>query len=250
MAVIYRLDRRAAGDADARLLCLRTLREPVPGRSSGRDRAGARAPRIAGAPPISAPAAATWPALRKADPELMDEDSAVLGAGRCAASSSGSPTKGRALAVGHSPTNETAVLGLSGSIIEPMAEGGLACSWSPRATRHTPSRWPEAHALGITAARRAPARSALVGAHQFGGREHVAIERPPAARSAPRGIRHRARRRGRAAGRNSGVRRARAAGHGDRSSARPQSRCSPRRAPTRPPPARPPAGRCSSRASA
>jgi hypothetical protein len=30
---------------------------------------------------------------------------------------------GRALAVGHSPTNEAAVLGLSGSIIEPMAKG-------------------------------------------------------------------------------------------------------------------------------
>jgi phosphohistidine phosphatase SixA len=30
---------------------------------------------------------------------------------------------GRALAVGHSPTNEAAVLGLTGSTIEPMGKG-------------------------------------------------------------------------------------------------------------------------------
>ena len=30
--------------------------------------------------------------------------------------------RGRSLAVGHSPTNEAAVLGLTGSIIEPMAK--------------------------------------------------------------------------------------------------------------------------------
>jgi phosphohistidine phosphatase SixA len=33
------------------------------------------------------------------------------------------PEGGRALAVGHSPTNEAAVLGLTGSSIEPMAKG-------------------------------------------------------------------------------------------------------------------------------
>ena len=60
--------------------------------------------------------------LREADPELVREDSAVLGAAlrrvlkRLAEGS-------RALAVGHSPTNEAAVLGLTGSIIEPMAKG-------------------------------------------------------------------------------------------------------------------------------
>jgi broad specificity phosphatase PhoE len=61
-------------------------------------------------------------ALRDADPELVDEDSAVLGAAlrrvfeRLAEG-------GRALAVGHSPTNEAAVLGLTGSIVEPLAKG-------------------------------------------------------------------------------------------------------------------------------
>jgi hypothetical protein len=33
------------------------------------------------------------------------------------------PEGGRALAVGHSPTNEAAVLGLTGTIVEPMAKG-------------------------------------------------------------------------------------------------------------------------------
>jgi hypothetical protein len=33
------------------------------------------------------------------------------------------PDGGRALAVGHSPTNEAAVLGLTGSIVEPMGKG-------------------------------------------------------------------------------------------------------------------------------
>jgi broad specificity phosphatase PhoE len=61
-------------------------------------------------------------ALREADPELVREDSGVLGAalrrvlGRLTEG-------GRALAVGHSPTNEAAVLDLTGSIIEPMAKG-------------------------------------------------------------------------------------------------------------------------------
>jgi broad specificity phosphatase PhoE len=61
-------------------------------------------------------------ALRSADAGLVAEDSAVLGAAlrrildRLA-------EEGRALAVGHSPTNEAAVLGLTGKVIDPMAKG-------------------------------------------------------------------------------------------------------------------------------
>jgi broad specificity phosphatase PhoE len=61
-------------------------------------------------------------ALRTADPGLVEEDSATLGAAlrtvldRLA-------DGGRALVVGHSPTNEAAVLGLTGTVIEPMAKG-------------------------------------------------------------------------------------------------------------------------------
>jgi hypothetical protein len=61
-------------------------------------------------------------ALREADPELVREDSAVLGAALRRVLER-LPAGGRALAVGHSPTNEAAVLGLTGSIIAPMTKG-------------------------------------------------------------------------------------------------------------------------------
>jgi|SRR5579884_777809 len=61
-------------------------------------------------------------ALREADPELVREDSARLAAGlrRILARL---PDGGRALAVGHSPTNEAAVFGLTGELVAPMAKG-------------------------------------------------------------------------------------------------------------------------------
>jgi hypothetical protein len=61
-------------------------------------------------------------ALREADPELVTEDSEQLGAalGRVLESL---PDGGRALVVGHSPTNEAAVLGLTGEIVPPLAKG-------------------------------------------------------------------------------------------------------------------------------
>jgi phosphohistidine phosphatase SixA len=34
------------------------------------------------------------------------------------------PEGGRALVVGHSPTTEAAVLGLTGQVVEPIAKGG------------------------------------------------------------------------------------------------------------------------------
>jgi broad specificity phosphatase PhoE len=97
------------------------LREPVPGgavveaglRSSVEDRWRA-AYQHAGSGELAA--------LRGADPELVREESAVLGAALRRLLERLSE-RGRALAVGHSPTNEAAVLGLTGSIIEPMAKG-------------------------------------------------------------------------------------------------------------------------------
>ena len=61
-------------------------------------------------------------ALRKADPELMEKETVVLGAalGRVLERLSEGE---KALAVGHSPTNEAAVLGLTGSVVEPMSKG-------------------------------------------------------------------------------------------------------------------------------
>jgi broad specificity phosphatase PhoE len=61
-------------------------------------------------------------ALRKADPDLVEQDSAVLAAALRRVLDR-LPDGGRALAVGHSPTNEAAVLGLTGSTVEPMGKG-------------------------------------------------------------------------------------------------------------------------------
>ncbi len=97
------------------------LREPVPGgavvepglRSRVEDRWRAAYQR-AGSGDLGA--------LRDADFELVDEDSAVLGAALRRVFER-LPEGARALAVGHSPTNEAAVLGLTGSVVEPIAKG-------------------------------------------------------------------------------------------------------------------------------
>ena len=60
--------------------------------------------------------------LRDADPELVKHDSALLGAALRRVLER-LPEGGKALAVGHSPTNEAAVLGLTGEIVEPIAKG-------------------------------------------------------------------------------------------------------------------------------
>lgn len=61
-------------------------------------------------------------ALRDADPELVAEDSERLGAALRRVLDE-LPEGGRALVVGHSPTNEAAILGLTGEIVEPLGKG-------------------------------------------------------------------------------------------------------------------------------
>jgi broad specificity phosphatase PhoE len=61
-------------------------------------------------------------ALRGADPELVEEDSAALGAALRRVVERLGPS-GRALVVGHTPTNEAAVLGLTGELVSPLAKG-------------------------------------------------------------------------------------------------------------------------------
>ena len=61
-------------------------------------------------------------ALRSADPELVEQDSATLGAALRRVFDR-LPDGARALAVGHSPTNEAAVLGLTGEMVAPMSKG-------------------------------------------------------------------------------------------------------------------------------
>jgi broad specificity phosphatase PhoE len=61
-------------------------------------------------------------ALRDADPELVAQDSERLGAALRRVLD-GLPDSGNALVVGHSPTNEAAVLGLTGETVPPLAKG-------------------------------------------------------------------------------------------------------------------------------
>jgi broad specificity phosphatase PhoE len=61
-------------------------------------------------------------ALREADPELVVEDSAALAAALRRVLDA-LPEGGRALVAGHSPTNEAAVLGLTGEIVKPISKG-------------------------------------------------------------------------------------------------------------------------------
>ncbi|MGH2922125.1 MAG: hypothetical protein ACRDKU_08685, partial [Gaiellaceae bacterium] len=61
-------------------------------------------------------------ALREADPELVENDSATLAAALRRVLD-GLPEGGRALVAGHSPTNEAAVFGLAGQVVEPISKG-------------------------------------------------------------------------------------------------------------------------------
>ncbi len=62
-------------------------------------------------------------AMRAVDQGFVDEEAAALGAGlRRVLERLGEGE--RALAVGHSPTNEAAVLGLTGELVTPIAKGG------------------------------------------------------------------------------------------------------------------------------
>jgi hypothetical protein len=60
--------------------------------------------------------------LRDADPELVEKDSATLAAALRRVLSA-LPESGRALVAGHSTTNEAAVFGLTGQIVEPISKG-------------------------------------------------------------------------------------------------------------------------------
>src|SRR5918999_3405721 len=62
-------------------------------------------------------------ALREADPGLVEEDYAALAAALRRVLDR-VPEGGRALVTGHSPTNEAAVFGLTGHIVEPVSKGG------------------------------------------------------------------------------------------------------------------------------
>ena len=61
-------------------------------------------------------------AFRKVDPDLVEKEASLLG-GVLRSVLESLPEGGRALVVGHSPTSEAAVLGLTGVVTEPVAKG-------------------------------------------------------------------------------------------------------------------------------
>ena len=65
---------------------------------------------------------ATVEQIRGVDPDLVEHEERLLGASLRRIVES-LPDGGRALVVGHSPTNEAAVAGLTGQAVEPLAKG-------------------------------------------------------------------------------------------------------------------------------
>lgn len=61
-------------------------------------------------------------AMRGQDPDLVEQESRLLGEALRSVLDA-LPEDGRGLVVGHSPTNEAAVLGLTGSVIAPLGKG-------------------------------------------------------------------------------------------------------------------------------
>lgn len=61
-------------------------------------------------------------AMRAIDPDLVERESYLLGSALRQVVQS-LPEGGRALVVGHSPTNEAAVLGLAGQVVRPLGKG-------------------------------------------------------------------------------------------------------------------------------
>jgi phosphohistidine phosphatase SixA len=100
--------RRAAGQDDVPIAEATGLRSSV----EDRWREAARA----------AGKGADLEAIRAVDPDLVDRESWLLGLtlGQVVQSL---PEGGRALVVGHSPTNEAAVLGLAGQVVPPLGKG-------------------------------------------------------------------------------------------------------------------------------
>jgi phosphohistidine phosphatase SixA len=60
--------------------------------------------------------------MRAVDPDLVEKESHLLGLALRRVVDA-LPDDGRALVVGHSPTNEAAVLGLTGQVIRPLGKG-------------------------------------------------------------------------------------------------------------------------------
>ena len=102
------LERHAAGQDDAGIMVATGLRSSVEDRWREAARAAGRG--------------ADMEAMRAIDPDLVERDSWLLGAALRQVVEI-LPDGARALVVGHSPTNEAAVLGLAGRVVPPLGKG-------------------------------------------------------------------------------------------------------------------------------
>lgn len=100
--------RRAAGQTDQAIIEAPGLRSSV----EDRWREAAR----------SAGMGADLEAIRVVDPELVEKESQMLGLALRQVVND-LPDGGRALVVGHSPTHEAAVFGLTGELVPPLSKG-------------------------------------------------------------------------------------------------------------------------------
>jgi hypothetical protein len=100
--------RRAAGQDDAPIVEAPALRSSVEDRWRAASKAAGKG--------------ADVEAMRRVDPDLVEKESSLLGAALRSVLD-GLTDGGRALVVGHSPTNEAAVLGLTGQVVPPLGKG-------------------------------------------------------------------------------------------------------------------------------
>ena len=100
--------RHAAGQDDVAITLATGMRSAVEDRWRGAAKAAGKG--------------ADLEAIRSVDPDLVERDSWLLGS-NLRQIIDGLSEGGRAIVVGHSPTNEAAVLGLVGRLIPPMGKG-------------------------------------------------------------------------------------------------------------------------------
>jgi hypothetical protein len=100
--------RRAAGQEDVPVTVVAGLRSSVEDRWREAAKAAGKGADLEG--------------IRTIDPDLVEREAMLLG-GALRAVFDAVPEGGRALVVGHSPTNEAAVLGLAAEVIRPMGRG-------------------------------------------------------------------------------------------------------------------------------
>ncbi|MFL6044622.1 MAG: hypothetical protein ACJ72M_05840 [Propionibacteriaceae bacterium] len=100
--------RRAAGQEEAPIISEAALRSAVEDRWREAAKAAGKGASLEG--------------IRAVDPDLVEHESRLLGAALQGIVQA-LPDDGRALIVGHSPTNEAAVCGLTGRIVGPLGKG-------------------------------------------------------------------------------------------------------------------------------